>query len=109
MNAPDADRMSAWRDEVVEALVADAWEGHDEPITLGDLEAMADALLPLLARIDREARGEAWDEGANAAVTPVLAGSRMSLAAVIPFPDNPYRADTTTEETRGLDPESRHR
>lgn len=37
------------------------------------------------------ARVEAWDEGANAAVEPVNAGTRMTLRAVIPFPDNPYR------------------
>ena len=73
MNAPDADRMGAWRDEVAGVLVewwASELDDDDEqefvrtdPDSIEMARAYADALLPLLARVDREARGDGWDEG----------------------------------------------
>lgn len=38
-------------------------------------------------RADRE---RVWAEGANAAIEPHNTGTRMTLRAAIPFPDNPY-------------------
>ena len=68
MTAPDADRMSAWRDEVAVVLgechgcvVED--ENTGRLLTCQGCAGHAQALLPLLARIDREAREKVgfWD------------------------------------------------
>ena len=58
---------------------------------------VAQALAPVLAAAVRDAEQRAWDEGAHAAVELHNAGTRMTLRAVIPFPENPYRADRVAE------------
>lgn len=120
MTAPDADRMGAWRDEVAGVLCrADdciECEGTGREVAAYDRDGnptefrtcwrgarSADALLPLLARIDREARAEAWDEGYEAGYNDCLFDTRgLSTdpdAAEFPH-SNPYRttSDATTEE-----------
>lgn len=54
-------------------------------------ERIADALLPLLERLEREAAARAWDE-CNAANHSTVCREHGT-----PHPDNPYRADGTTE------------
>lgn len=51
-----------------------------------------------LAEPLRKVKETAWDEGLNAALQPVNTGTRMTLEAVIPVPDNPY---TNHEEEGG--------
>ena len=76
MTAPDADRMSAWRDELA-GVLCEHREDHaypdtcvcetDVPDFLDNHFAthLADALFPLLTRIDREARREGIEEGVD--------------------------------------------
>ena len=120
-NAPDANRMSAWRDEVAGMLGEHHLDGDTSrqydvagQCTCGQkfyeiggdpdsyLDAhlrllaahaahLAQVLLPLLARIDREARADAWDEGyeafAGQFVNPLRAdGTRAAIT-------NPYRSE----------------
>jgi len=50
-----------------------------------------------VVRLAGDVRGEAWEEGANAAVELHNAGTRMTLRAVIPHPANPYRTKESGE------------
>lgn len=100
MNAPDADRMSAWRDEVAGVLARATWPDGDTSgfPTRRVADMLADALLPLLARIDREARGEAWDEGFNAGFQIGGEAARREPCSRL---FNPYRADSIAPEVTG--------
>lgn len=53
------------RGRVVEALIADGWDGHEDGLTVADLRAIADALLPLIAaerdEAARQAAEKAWE------------------------------------------------
>jgi hypothetical protein len=42
----------------------------------------------------RRIKAEAFEEGRNAAIEPIVEGGRATLRAVFPQPENPYADDT---------------